>query len=79
MKRQARWHLDKNGKGRTIWREIKVAVLARLKRRNNSSDYAIGILDFYHAAGNLWRGAKAWLDGRTNKARQWFASARLIH
>ena len=121
------------GKGRTVWREIKVAVLARLGRRSKSnapqlyqrrlvavlgsidalrprlwlealrqgvltapqvvwlSDggvgfwsiyaacfaaYAIGILDFYHAAQNLWKGAKAWLDGRSKKARLWFASAR---
>jgi hypothetical protein len=121
------------GKGSTIWREVKVAVLARLGRRGKSnapqlhqrrlvavlgsidalrprlwlealrqgvltapqvvwlSDggvgfwgiyaacfaaYAIGILDFYHAAQNLWKGAKAWLDGRSRKACQWFASAR---
>ncbi len=121
------------GKGPTVWREVKVAVLARLGRRSKSdvpqlyqrrlvavlgkidalrprlwlealrqgvltasqvvwlSDggigfwglyaacfaaYAIGILDFYHAAQNLWKGAKAWLDGRSKKARQWFVSAR---
>jgi hypothetical protein len=121
------------GKGRTVWREVKVAVLARLGRRSRSnapqlhqrrlvavlgsidslrprlwlealrqgvltspqvvwlSDggvgfwslytscfafYAIGILDFYHAVQNLWKGAKAWLDGRSKKARQWFALAR---
>jgi hypothetical protein len=122
-----------DGKGPTEWREVKVAVLARLGRRSKSnapqlhqrrlvavlgkidvlgprlwlealrqgvltapqvvwlSDggvgfwslyaacfaaYAIGILDFYHAAQNLWKGAKAWLDGRSKKARQWFVSAR---
>jgi len=121
------------GKGPTVWREVKVAVLARLGRRSKSnapqlyarrlvavlgsidvlrprlwlealrqgvltapqvvwlSDggvgfwslytacfafYAIGILDFYHAAQNLWKGVSAWLDGRSKKARQWFASAR---
>jgi hypothetical protein len=37
---------------------------------------ATGILDFYHAAGNLWQGTKAWLDGRTQRARQWFGQAR---
>jgi hypothetical protein len=118
-----------SGKGSTIWREVKVAVLARLGRRSRSnapqlyqrrlvavlggidalrprlwlealrqgvltapqvvwlSDggigfwglytacfafYVIGILDFYHAAQNLWKGAQAWLDGRSKKARQWF-------
>lgn len=124
---------SEGGKGPTVWREVKVAVLARLGRRSKSdapqlyqrrlvavlgsidafsprlwlealrqgvltasqvvwlSDggvgfwgiyaawfaaYAIGILDFYHAAQNLWKGAKAWLDGRSKKARQWFVSAR---
>jgi hypothetical protein len=121
------------GKGGTEWREVKVAVLARVGRRSKSnapqlhqrrlvavlgkidalrsrlwlealrqgvltapqvvwlSDggvgfwglytacfafYAVGILDFYHAVQNLWKGSKAWLDGRSKKARQWFASAR---
>ena len=35
--------------------------------------YATGILDFYHAAQNLWKGAKAGFDGRTSTAKQWFA------
>jgi hypothetical protein len=34
--------------------------------------YARGILDFYHAAQQLWKGAAAWLDGRTSQARRWF-------
>ena len=38
--------------------------------------YAVGILDFYHAAQSLWKGAAAWLDGRTTQARQWFGWAR---
>jgi hypothetical protein len=38
--------------------------------------YATGILDFYHAAQNLWKGAAAWLDGRTAQARRWFGWAR---
>jgi len=38
--------------------------------------YGQGILDFYHAAQNLWKGASAWLDGRTKQARQWFGCAR---
>ncbi|MCI5210014.1 MAG: hypothetical protein D3910_14730 [Candidatus Electrothrix sp. ATG2] len=40
------------------------------------SECAQGILDFYHAAQNVWKGAKKWLDGRTNKAREWFDKAR---
>jgi len=40
------------------------------------SGRAQGILDFYHAAQNIWKGAKNWLDGRTNKAREWFDKAR---
>ncbi|HSN24570.1 MAG TPA: hypothetical protein VLS45_10505 [Methylomicrobium sp.] len=40
------------------------------------SQYAIGILDFYHAAQHLWGAAAALLDGRTRQARVWFAQAR---
>jgi hypothetical protein len=40
------------------------------------AQYATGILDFYHAAQNLWKGAKSWLDGRTQQARHWFTTAR---
>jgi hypothetical protein len=123
-------------KGRTVWREVKVGILARLGQRVTTAGkkvtaltqrrlvavlgdiealspglwlaavqqgimsssqvvwlsdgargfwrlfeerfvpYATGILDFYHAAQNLWQGAKAWLDGRTQQARTWFATAR---
>ena len=38
--------------------------------------YATGILDFYHAAQNLWKAAAAWLDGRTTQAHRWFGWAR---
>jgi len=38
--------------------------------------HATGILDFYHAAQNLWKAAASWLDGRTTQARTWFAWAR---
>jgi hypothetical protein len=37
---------------------------------------ATGIVDFYHAAQNLWKSAAAWLDGRTTQARRWFTWAR---
>jgi hypothetical protein len=37
---------------------------------------ATGVLDFYHAAQNLWKSAAAWLDGRTTQARRWFTWAR---
>ena len=122
--------------GRTVWREVKVAVLARLSQRitrtgNQASQlvqrrlvavlgsiddlsprlwlearrqgmmsaktvvwlcdggrgfwrlfrerfepHAQGILDFYHVAQNVWKGAKVWLDGRTKRSRRWFAQAR---
>ena len=39
-------------------------------------NWAIAILDFYHAAQNLWKAAAAALDGRTTKARQWFKLLR---
>jgi hypothetical protein len=38
--------------------------------------YATGVLDFYHAAQHLWKGAAAWFDGRTTQARRWFEAAR---
>jgi len=38
--------------------------------------YAVGVLDFYHAVQSLWKGAAAWLDGRTTQARRWFGWAR---
>ncbi len=40
------------------------------------ANWAIAILDFYHAAQNLWKAAAAALDGRTTKARQWFKLVR---
>jgi hypothetical protein len=40
------------------------------------SHSAPGVLAFYHAVQNLWKGAAAWLDGRTAPARRWFAWAR---
>ena len=38
--------------------------------------YATGVLDFYHAAQNLWAGIKVWLDGRTTRCQTWFTDAR---
>jgi len=123
-------------KGKTVWREVKVGVLARLGERvtkagkrvpqltqrrlvavlgdvdafsarlwlaavqqgvlssqrvvwlsdggqgfwrlfdERFATYATGVLDFYHAAQNLWKGSKSWLDGRTQRARNWFVKAR---
>lgn len=40
------------------------------------SPSATGVLDFYHAAQNLWSGVKVWLDGRTSQAKTWFHEAR---
>jgi hypothetical protein len=122
--------------GRTRWREVKVAILARLKSSTNRAGeqvtrlerrrlvavlgdmdalsprlwlealrqgvrtakvvawvsdggrglwrlfrerfegQAVGVLDFYHAAQNLWKAARAWLDGRTTTARNWFGTMR---
>ena len=115
---------EKSPKGQTSWREVKVAILARLQQRLNSkgkpisqlhhrrlvavlghiealkprlwleanrcgfrgstvawlsdggrgfwrlyqqcfAQTCIGVLDFYHAAQNIWKGAAAALDGRT--------------
>jgi hypothetical protein len=126
----------KTAAGKTVWREVKVAIFARLKQcvtragkavsrvhhhrvtavlgdvddlsarmwlealkqgikqaprvvwlsdggrgfwrlfNQRFSAYATGVLDFYHAAQNLWSGVKVWLDGRTNQAKAWFSDAR---
>ena len=44
--------------------------------REYFADYAIGVLDFYHAAQNLWKGARTLFDGRTKEAENWFATLR---
>jgi hypothetical protein len=36
----------------------------------------VWLLDFYHAAQNLYKGASAWLDGCTRACQQWFADFR---
>jgi len=46
--------------------------------RDLFADRAQGVLDFYHAAQNLWKGARSRFDGRTTRARKWFASARQL-
>ena len=38
--------------------------------------HAQGIVDFYHAVQQLWKGAAAWGDGRTTPARRWCGWAR---
>jgi hypothetical protein len=52
--------------GRGLWRLFE----------ERFAGHARGILDFYHAAQQLWKGAAAWLDGRTTQARRWFGWAR---
>jgi hypothetical protein len=44
--------------------------------RERFKRWAVGILDFYHAAQHLWKAARATFDGRTTRARTWFACAR---
>jgi hypothetical protein len=39
---------------------------------------AIGILDFYHAAGHLWRATTALFDGRSLEAHHWFKNWRSL-
>lgn len=36
----------------------------------------VGVLDFYHAAGHLWKAAAAYKDGRTRAAKECFKSWR---
>jgi hypothetical protein len=52
--------------GRGLWRLFE----------ERFAGHARGIVDFYHAAQQLWKGAAAWLDGRTTQARRWFAWTR---
>ncbi len=52
--------------GRGLWRLFE----------ERFADQARGMLDFYHAAPQLWKGAAAWLDGRTTQARRWCGWAR---
>lgn len=40
------------------------------------ASWAVGILDFYHAAGHLWRAATAMFDGRTTEAQKCFETWR---
>src|SRR5712692_1663812 len=58
-------------RGKTAWHEIKVGVLARLGRHRTRSGKVVA-----RAVQQLWKGAAAWLDGRTSSARRWFIWAR---
>jgi hypothetical protein len=58
-----------------VWRSDGARGLWRLYEERLAA-YAVGILDFYHAVQYLWKGAAAWLDGRTTQARRWFGWAR---
>ena len=123
-------------KGKTVWQEVKIGIMARLQKYSNHcqqiverlkerrlvavlgsiddlskrleleahkqaigqacvvvwlsdgarglwrlfkqsfSNRAIGILDFYHAAENLWKAVSVWLDGSSRQALQWFNASR---
>jgi hypothetical protein len=52
--------------GRGVWRLCE----------ERCARHARGIVDFYHAAQQRWKGAAAWWDGRTTRARRWFVWAR---
>lgn len=52
--------------GRGVWRLCEA----------RCAGHARGLLDFYHAAQQLWKGAAAWVEGRTPQARRWFGWAR---
>ena len=52
--------------GRGLWRLFE----------ERFAGHARGMLDFYHAVQQLWKGAAAWLDGRTTQARRWCGWAR---
>lgn len=52
--------------GRGFWRLF----------RECFAEHAIGILDFYHASQNLWKGIHKWFDGRKKRAKHWFEWGR---
>ena len=54
--------------GRGFWRVY----------RQCFANCAIGILDFYHAAGHLWRATAALFDGHSPDAIQWFKRWRSL-
>ncbi len=54
--------------GRGFWRVY----------RQCFADCAIGILDFYHAAGHLWRATVALFDGHSPDAIHWFKRWRSL-
>ena len=58
-----------------VWRSDGARGLGRLFEERCCA-YATGILDFDHAVQTLWKGAAAWLDGRTTQARRWCGWAR---
>ncbi len=60
---------------RVVWLSDGARGLWRLFDERFQS-YAIGVLDFYHAAQNVWSGLKVWLDGRTTRCQEWFTDAR---
>jgi hypothetical protein len=60
---------------RVVWLSDGARGLWRLFDERFQS-YAIGVLDFYHAAQNVWSGVKVWLDGRTTRCQEWFTDAR---
>lgn len=60
---------------RVVWLSDGARGLWRLFDERFQFD-AIGVLDFYHAAQNIWLGVKVWLDGRTIHCKDWFTDAR---
>jgi hypothetical protein len=58
-----------------VWRSEGARGLWRLYEEPLAA-VAVGILDFDHAVQSLWKGAAAWRDGRTTRARRWFGWAR---
>lgn len=75
-----RWWLEAVRQGistasQVVWRSDGARGLWRLSDERWAAS-AVGILDFDHAVQDLWKGAAAWLDGRTTQARRWFGWAR---
>jgi hypothetical protein len=58
-----------------VWRSDGGRGFWRLYRERLAG-CATAVLDFYHAAQQVWQAAKAGLDGRTHEARDWFVTVR---
>jgi hypothetical protein len=61
---------------RLVWVSDGARGLWRIYHEHLEPLGAIGVLDFYHTAGQLWTAAETWYFRRLPSAHAWFAQAR---